>query len=206
MIRVNSGAASTGETRAVSARITQSGPALHPAYFALVMATGIVALAAFRLGLPALASMLLGLNVVFYVVLWGLTLLRCVGDFPAVARDLADHNRAVGFFTIPAATGVLGSQALLQAGNVGLASVLGWLTFALWLLVVYAVFFSLIVKPVKPPLELGINGGWLVCAVATQSTAIMAIQLAPISSLCGASRCRSSRCACGSRVECSMCG
>jgi tellurite resistance protein TehA-like permease len=42
-----------------------------PGYFALVMATGIVSLAAHFEGFPVLPDMLLWLNVIFYVVLWG---------------------------------------------------------------------------------------------------------------------------------------
>ena len=47
-----------------------------PGYFALVMATGIVSLAMHFEGFPGLPEVLLWLNVIFYVVLWGITVLR----------------------------------------------------------------------------------------------------------------------------------
>ena len=49
---------------------------LHPAYFSMVMATGIVSLAAQLRGLAWIAQPLLWLNVLFYCGLWMLTLLR----------------------------------------------------------------------------------------------------------------------------------
>ena len=49
---------------------------LHPAYFAMVMATGIVSVACKLLGLGLLADVLLAVNVVTYVVLWALTVAR----------------------------------------------------------------------------------------------------------------------------------
>src|SRR5262245_44633210 len=49
---------------------------LHPAYFAMAMATGIVSVASQLRGMPIVAQALLWLNVVFYVVLWTLTLWR----------------------------------------------------------------------------------------------------------------------------------
>lgn len=49
-----------------------------PGYFALVMATGIVSLAMHFEGFPGLPEALLWLNVIFYVVLWGITVLRQV--------------------------------------------------------------------------------------------------------------------------------
>src|SRR5262245_50593129 len=80
---------------------------LHPAYFALVMATGIVSLACHLLGLPTVARVLLAANLVAYPVLWVLTIVRLVRYRARVVADLGHHGRAVGFFTVVAATSVL---------------------------------------------------------------------------------------------------
>src|SRR5262245_27220868 len=86
---------------------------LHPAYFAMAMATGIVSIASYLLGLRWIAVSLYWLNIPIYVVLWILTLLR-IARFPGqVAEDLTSHARGVGFFTTVAATCVLGSQFLV---------------------------------------------------------------------------------------------
>ena len=49
---------------------------LHPAYFALVMATGIVSIAAQLLDVPVVPKLLLGINLVAFAVLWLLTIVR----------------------------------------------------------------------------------------------------------------------------------
>ena len=71
---------------------------LHPAYFALVMATGIVSIAAKLMGMIAIAQALLVINVVAFACLCVLTVIR-VARFPRdVFADLIDHQRGVGFF------------------------------------------------------------------------------------------------------------
>ena len=80
---------------------------LHPAYFALVMATGIVSLGEHVRGFRWIARALLLVNLVAYPTLWALTIARIVRYRARVAADLRHHGRAVGFFTIVAATCVL---------------------------------------------------------------------------------------------------
>ena len=151
---------------------------LSPAYFAMVMSTGIISIAAFLLGLPAIAHALFALNVAFYFVLWLLFALRLLWFRRAMLSDLVDHLRGPGFFTVVVATGVLGSQALLLAGNVAVALALWGLAIVLWVGLTYAIFTILTVKRSKPPLERGINGGWLLAVVATQSIAVLGALLA----------------------------
>ena len=151
---------------------------LSPAYFALVMSTGIISIAAFRLGLPVVAHALFALNVVFYVVLWALFALRLLWFRRAMTADIVDHLRGPGFFTVVAATSVLGSQVVLLTDSVRVALALWWLAIALWIGLTYAIFTILTVKRSKPPLERGINGGWLLAVVATQSIAVLGALLA----------------------------
>jgi tellurite resistance protein TehA-like permease len=151
---------------------------MHPAYFALVMATGIVSLACELAGFGLLARGLFFLNLAFYVALWLLTLARAVRYRERMVEDLLHHGRSVGFFTAVAATSVLGSQCLLIAGSIRAALVLWFFAIALWALLTYTVFALLIVKPQKPQLSEGINGGWLVGVVAAQSVSVLGSQLA----------------------------
>jgi tellurite resistance protein TehA-like permease len=151
---------------------------LNPAYFALVMATGIVSIACALLGLRPVGVALLWANVAFFVVLWILTALRVARHRDRVVGDLMHHGRAVGFFTIVGATCVLGSQfvILYAAWQVGV-----WLWGAgivLWAAITYTVFALLTVKTDKPSLAEGINGGWLVSVVGAQSVSVLGSQLA----------------------------
>jgi len=152
---------------------------LHPAYFALVMATGIVSIAANLLQMSVVAKALLIVNVVAYAVLWVLTLIRLVRFPRDMVADLIDHQRGVGFFTIVAATSVLGSQIVVLLHDLRLGLALWLLTLVLWLMLVYAVFTALTVKETKPPLDQGIGGGWLVAVVATESVSTLASLIAP---------------------------
>jgi tellurite resistance protein TehA-like permease len=49
----------------------------------------------------------------------------------------------------------------------------------LWAILIYGVFALLTVKPDKPALAEGINGGWLISVVAAQSVSVLGAQLAP---------------------------
>jgi tellurite resistance protein TehA-like permease len=151
---------------------------LHPAYFAMVMATGIVSVASRFLGFDALAMALLVANVAFAVVLTSLTIARVVRYPARVVADLRHHGRAVGFFTMVAATSVLGSQILLLTGRRDIAVALWLLAIALWVTLTYTIFTALTVKTDKPTLAAGINGGWLVAVVAPQSIVVLGSQVA----------------------------
>ena len=143
------------------------------------MATGIVSIACHQLGLGRIASALLALNVVSYVSLAGLNVVRVV-RFPAqVAADLVDHQRGVGYFTAVAGTSVLGAQLVLLAGFYDVALVLWALAVVLWAGLTYTIFTAYTVKETKPSLADGISGGWLVAVVATESVATLALALLP---------------------------
>jgi tellurite resistance protein TehA-like permease len=161
------------------AAIDRAAADLLPAYFALVMATGIVSLAAWIQGFTMLARGMFWLNMAFFITLWGLTALRIARHWPRLRADVSSHSRGVGFFTAVPAACVLGTQALLIEEFAALAWSLWIAGAALWVLVTYAVFTALTVKAEKPPLAEGLNGGWLVSIVATQSVSVLASQLSP---------------------------
>ena len=152
---------------------------MHPAYFALVMATGIVSLACEVLGLHPIAVVLFALNLGFYPILWALLIARVIRHRARVRADLLHHGRAVGFFTIVAATCVLGSQCLIVGESFTAALVLWFAGIVLWAILIYGVFAILTVKTEKPVLAEGINGGWLISVVAAQSVSVLGAQLAP---------------------------
>jgi tellurite resistance protein TehA-like permease len=152
---------------------------LSPAYFALVMATGIIAIAAQRLGLPLLAWPLLIIAGLAYAVLVLLTLLRLLWFLPGIRADITNHARGPGFFTLIAGTCVFGTALLVIANAFQAARLLWALGIALWLLVMYSFFTIVTVREQKPGLGSGINGAWLLAAVATQSLAVLGTLLAP---------------------------
>ena len=152
---------------------------LNPAYFALVMATGIVAIAAHLTGMLLIGRLLAYINVIAYAILVLMTLARILMFPKAVFQDMADHQRGVGFFTLVAATAILGSQSVILFGMFQSGTVLWMISGALLLIIVYAVFAALTVKAEKPSLAEGIHSGWLVAVVATQAVATLGALILP---------------------------
>src|SRR5262249_47514979 len=108
----------------------------------------------------------------------GLYILRLARYPQSFVADLADHARGVGFFTTVAATCVMASQCIAIYGETRISTILWIVGILLWAVLTYTIFTLLTVKPEKPSLERGINGGWLVAVVATQAISVVASQLA----------------------------
>jgi tellurite resistance protein TehA-like permease len=143
------------------------------------MATGIVALAAHMHGVAVVPGVLFWLNVVFFAGLIIAMGARIIRHPDAVAADVCSHSRGVGFFTVVAAFGVFGSQLVVQMDAVRPAVFFWIATALLWFVVTYGVLSVLTVRPDKPSLADGLNGGWLVSVVATQSISILTVLLLP---------------------------
>ncbi|MCK0506614.1 tellurite resistance/C4-dicarboxylate transporter family protein [Aromatoleum anaerobium] len=160
------------------ARLLQDLEGMSPAYFGMVMATGIISLGAHRLALPRLAQALFILNVGIYAVIALLFVLRMVRFPQRFFGDMVDHLRGPGFFTAVAASGILGSQFLILADSEAVGLALWFVAIALWIGLTYTIFTAFTVKEQKPTLDRGISGGWLLAVVATQSIAVLGALLA----------------------------
>jgi tellurite resistance protein TehA-like permease len=168
---------SDGGAPAVARPAAVAGPAwlrdFFPGTFALVMATGIVSIAAHLLGYDAVVWPLLGINLAAYPVLWVILLAR-IARFPrTVLREFASHDGGPPFFTLVAATAVLGSQLADFGVLDGLVVPLLWLSVALWAVLTYGFLSAVTVSIAKPGLEHGLNGAWLLLVVATESIAVL---------------------------------
>ena len=151
---------------------------LNPAYFSLVMATEIVSLACHDQGLLGIAIALFASNVFAFAVLLVLHSIRVV-RFPRLfLEDVADQSRGVVFFTIVAASCVLGSQFLMIAHWRGVAIGLWVFGVGCWFVSNYAIFACLTLRAIKPSLPDGIHGGWLVSVLGTQAVAMLGGMLA----------------------------
>ncbi len=151
---------------------------LSPGYFALVMATGIISIAAFLMGMEWIAFALFGINNIFFIVLWTLTILRLIWFPKEMISDMTDHMKGPGFFTLVAGTCVLGSQYILLFEIFQIALLLLVFGILLWIFLTYVIFTTLTIKENKPTLNEGITGAWLTAIVATQSVAILSALIA----------------------------
>jgi tellurite resistance protein TehA-like permease len=127
---------------------------VSPASFTVVMATGIVSIAAHVEGVAGLDVALFALNIGLYSALWVLTATR-------LPRDLDFTHLAV-----VAATCVLGAQALVIADSVPVATALLLAGAGLWVVLGYGVL-------TKPLSAANVNGGWLLAVVAPESIAVL---------------------------------
>lgn len=150
---------------------------MHPSYFALSMATGIVAIAGHLLGLDEMAILLTWINIIIFPILWVLLIARIIIFPKNVIDDLANHGRAPGFFTVVVSTSVLGTQVELLYKWVAVAEFLWWANLFLWLICTYSVFMMLTIRKQKPTLGEGINGSWMISVVATQSVCVLGCSL-----------------------------
>jgi tellurite resistance protein TehA-like permease len=150
---------------------------LEPGVFAMVMATGIVAVDLLDDRLVVAAAVLAGLAAIGYGVLVALTLWRVVSYRAAVRRDFADPRRGFGFFTFVAATDVLGTL-LVGAGWPGPAVALLAVGALAWSALGYAVPLAVLVNRNLRPVAAA-NGTWFLWVVGVQSVAVLAASVQP---------------------------
>jgi tellurite resistance protein TehA-like permease len=146
---------------------------LFPGYFAMVMATGIIAIGAAQQDFRWLAQPLYALAAVAYLVLAVLLVWRLAAAPSLVAADITSHAKGFAYLTTVAATNVLGSASAIIHGWWTLAWGLWWFSLALWVLFVYATLIAVVLKSPKPGLGKGINGTWFLLTVSTESVVVL---------------------------------
>lgn len=146
---------------------------MSPGYFALVMATGIVA-AGLRLdGAGWLSDILLTIAAISFVVLIVLNLWRLTAFRKDAVADFFDPQKSFGYFTVVAAAAVLAS-GLASHGRTWLALVLFVVGFSCWLVLGYAVPWATMLDRSHHPTVRGANGSWFLWVVSSQSVATLA--------------------------------
>ncbi len=159
-------------------RIRSGVTTLHPGYFALVMATGIMSIGIDILGTTWLSVTLLWIAVASYVVLSVLSMWRLVAFRAEMLGDLSDPARAFGFFTFIAATDVVGARLALDGHRVIAGLLLGVATLV-WLVLGYLIPAAIAGKRRRYPALSRANGSWFIWVVASQSIAVLAASLEP---------------------------
>lgn len=162
------------------ADIDQEIADLFPGYFSLVMATGIVSIAAHFFLFNLIAEILLYINLAAYFVLWLLYIVRLVRHSGRMVEDFKNACLSAGFFTIVAGTCVLGSQMIILKDWYQVAYPLFFLGMGLWIFLIYLFFLTMITRESKPSLENGINGSWFIAIVGTQSISVLGSLIAPL--------------------------
>jgi tellurite resistance protein TehA-like permease len=154
-----------------------------PIYFAFVMSTGIISLAAHAQQLDWLANGLFYVNLVAYPVLLALLVLRLMLFPKEFWAALISHKDGPTFLALVPATALVGSQFVQLAHKQAMGTLLWLVALVGWLGLGYAFLLGVSLKKEKPPLEQGLNGGWLLLVVATESLAVLGALLLPASTL-----------------------
>jgi len=150
---------------------------LFPGYFALVMATGIISNTLYFEGYLTLSNMLFTFNLFAYVWLVLLTLLRILRFRKAIWADLTNPALVFSFFTIVAASDVLGIGMNLR--GFGQAALAMWVfALTLWFCLSYFSFAVLTFLNTAHGANV-VHGGWLIAIVGTESLVILGALLAP---------------------------
>ncbi|MFC3980987.1 tellurite resistance/C4-dicarboxylate transporter family protein [Streptosporangium jomthongense] len=149
---------------------------LEPAYFAMVMATGIISVDTRAMGLKVPSAVLLWVGIAGYAVLLVLSGWRLLGCRAETARDLGDPAKAFGFFTFVAATDLLGTRIAMD-GRLGVATVFLVVGALSWLVLAYLVPWASVLRHESVKALARANGTWFVWVVGGQSVAILAATL-----------------------------
>jgi tellurite resistance protein TehA-like permease len=150
---------------------------LDPAYFGLVMSTGIVSVAFRDLGVAAVAWPLAVFNVVCYALLVGLFAVR-LGRYPGrFVADLRDRQRHWGTLTFVVATNTVGVQFVSFLDATGVATVLWLATVVVTPVLLYYLFLTEFVGELKAAVSERIDGAFLLVVVCMQSLAVLGAAL-----------------------------
>jgi Voltage-dependent anion channel len=144
---------------------------LYPGSFAVMMATGIISNAFFLEGHPILSDALFAANLLAYSLLVIFVVLRLVWFWPALRADLINPRLVFSFFTIVAATDVLGTGIDLR-GVESVAQALWFFALLAWFVLIYFSFAVLIFLNTRHGADI-LEGGWLMAIVGTQSLVIL---------------------------------
>jgi tellurite resistance protein TehA-like permease len=133
-----------------------------------------------QLGHAEVGAGLFILNLVAFPLLCVLMLVRLFRHSLVIFDELRSHRTGAGFLTAVAGTSIVGDQFVLFTSNSDIAAVLWLASVVLWVGLIYAFFIAMTIQPVKPPLAMGLDGAWLLTAVATEAIAILATHVSGV--------------------------
>lgn len=146
-------------------------------YFTLVMATGIVSIAAHLFAYGIITDVTLYINIIAFILLSLILIIRLLFYTTEIVGDFYNSDKNLEFLSFPAACCVLGSQFVLIFNNNPVGIFFFILGFTAWIFFIYTLFAVRIEEDHKPSF-VGINGSWLLIIVSTQSLAVLSGLLA----------------------------
>ncbi len=143
----------------------------------MVMASGIVSIGFSAVGMQVLAQLLYAVTVAAWAFLVLVSGMRLALYHREVGIDLLNPRMVFSYFTLVAATSVLG--VLFHArGHATLALACWCLAFVVWCSLLYLAFSVLTFLTHEHNVNI-VHGGWLIAIVGTQSLVLLGARLAP---------------------------
>lgn len=143
----------------------------------MVMASGILSIGFTTLQFDTMAEILWAVSALAWVGLLLLSLARLVFFANAVKIDLLNPRMVFAYFTLVAATNVLGLLLHLR-GHVNLAIACWVFAFLAWCSLLYLSFSVLTFLTHEHNVNI-VHGGWLISIVGTQSLVLLGARIAP---------------------------
>jgi len=146
-----------------------------PSDFAMVMATGILAIAALLEGYLWLARAFFIIDVLLFVALLLFMVQNWLFHWPAFIKEFKSYEKGPGVFTFVIALCMIGNEVILFNDWVWLGKIILTIAIIFWLVIIYGFFFFITTTPHKKSLKDGINGSWLLTVVSIQAIAVLII-------------------------------
>ncbi len=150
---------------------------LHPSYFAMVMGTGILSIAYRELGFAFIGYGLFIVNLVLYLGLSGMALVRLLAFTKDFVNDISTPRRSWPYLTFVVGNNTVGSQLALFWDATGLAWIVWGLGLLFWAGFIYFILFNLVTRP-EADIGDTIDGTTLLVTVSTASVALLGLRLA----------------------------
>lgn len=150
---------------------------LHPANFAMVMATGIISIAFEIIAFPIIAKALLALNLILYFSLCVTLIARALFFLPNLITDFRNLRHAFLFLTFVVGTNTIGMQLIIFYQATELAIILWFIALTGWLTCIYFIFLDFISLQEKSTPSETVNGTTLLIVVSIVSLVLLGIHL-----------------------------
>jgi tellurite resistance protein TehA-like permease len=150
---------------------------LYPGYFALTMATGIIAIALDMLKLSKLSDIFYVITLISWCTIFFIYTLRLIFFTKAAWADLMNPKTTFSFFSFVAATDICGLLFHLH-GRLTLGLVCWIVAFLAWAVLLHCSFSVLTFFHDQREVNI-VHGGWLICIVGTQSLVLLGSKIVP---------------------------
>lgn len=147
--------------------------------FSIIMATGIISIAAKQGSQTTLATILFLLNNIFYLTCLILTIVKLANNYRTTITETVHYERGPSYLTFIAATNIIGVQYIEFTTATLYPIILFFIGSAFYFILTIALFIGMTIAKRKPNLTQGLDGTWLLYTVSGCSVVILGCSIEP---------------------------